>query len=54
MHQSDVGAPFERFAVDIARCNPESKKGNRYLLVSIDYITKWPSITMSFRQWLGL
>jgi hypothetical protein len=44
MHQYNVGAPFERIAIDIAGLFPESDKGNRYLLVAMHYFTKWPEV----------
>jgi hypothetical protein len=44
MHQYNIGAPFERVAIDIAGPFPESNKGNRYLLVAMDYFTKWPEV----------
>jgi hypothetical protein len=40
MHQYNVGAPFERIAVDITGPFLESDRGNRYLLVAMDYFTK--------------
>ena len=39
-----VGAPMERVAVDIAGPFPVSASGNRYILVVIDYFTKWPEV----------
>jgi transposase InsO family protein len=44
MHQYNVGAPFERVAIDIAGPFPQSDRGNRYLLIAIDYFTKWPEV----------
>jgi hypothetical protein len=44
MHQYNVGAPFERIAIDIAGPFPESDRGSRYLLVAMDYFTKWPEV----------
>jgi hypothetical protein len=44
MHQYNVGAPFERIAIDIAGPFPESDRGNRYLLIAMDYFTKWPEV----------
>ncbi|UYV84725.1 K02A2.6-like [Cordylochernes scorpioides] len=38
----NVGAPFERIAIDIMGPLPRSDKGNRYILVAMDYFTKWP------------
>lgn len=37
-----VGSPMERVAVDIAGPLPETEQGNKYILVCIDYFTKWP------------
>ncbi|UYV66979.1 K02A2.6-like, partial [Cordylochernes scorpioides] len=38
----NVGAPFERIAIDIMGPLPRSDKGNRYIQVAMDYFTKWP------------
>jgi transposase InsO family protein len=42
MQQYNVGVPFERIAIDVAGPFPETKKGNKFILVAIDYFTKWP------------
>jgi hypothetical protein len=42
MHQYNVGAPFERIAIGAARPFPWSYQRNRYLLIAMDYYTKWP------------
>jgi hypothetical protein len=44
MHQYNVGAPFERIAIDGAAPFPWSDRGNRYLLIAMDYFTKWPEV----------
>lgn len=44
MKQYNVGSPFERIAIDIAGPFPESNKGNKYILVAMDYFTKWPEV----------
>ncbi|PNF14186.1 hypothetical protein B7P43_G12977 [Cryptotermes secundus] len=44
MHQYNVGAPFQRIAIDIAGPFPRSDQGNRYLLIAMDYFTKWPEV----------
>ena len=36
-----VGAPMDRVAVDILGPVPLSHKGNRYVLVIVDYFTRW-------------
>ncbi|KAI3369557.1 hypothetical protein L3Q82_007765 [Scortum barcoo] len=35
-------APMERVAVDILGPFPATERGNRYILVAMDYFTKWP------------
>ena len=40
----NVGAPWERIALDVAGPFPESENGNRYFLVVMDYFTKWPEV----------
>lgn len=37
----NVGAPFERIAIDILGPLPRTKQGNKYLLVVGDYFSKW-------------
>jgi len=38
------GAPFERIAMDILGPLPVSNRGNKYLLVVMDYFSKWPEV----------
>ena len=38
-----VGGAFDRLGVDIIQF-PRSKDGNRYAVVFIDYLTKWPEV----------
>jgi hypothetical protein len=44
IYHYNVGAPFERIAVDIAGPFRESDRRNRYLLIAMDYFTKWPKV----------
>ncbi|XP_018563442.1 protein NYNRIN-like [Anoplophora glabripennis] len=44
MKQYNVGVPFERIAIDVAGLFPRSSSGNRYILVVMDYFSKWPEI----------
>ena len=36
-----VAGPFDRVGVDVIQF-PKSEKGNRYAIVFVDYLTKWP------------
>ena len=38
----NVGSPMERVAIDITGPLPVSASGNRYILVAMDYFSKWP------------
>ncbi|KAJ8333601.1 hypothetical protein SKAU_G00416090 [Synaphobranchus kaupii] len=42
LHQHLVGAPMERVGVDVLGPLPVTDSGNRYILVAMDYFTKWP------------
>jgi hypothetical protein len=44
MYQYNVEAPFERIAADVVGTFPLSDQGNRYeyLVMAMDYFTKWP------------
>jgi transposase InsO family protein len=39
-----VGAPMERIAIDIVGPLPVTEHGNKYMLVAMDYFTKWPEV----------
>jgi hypothetical protein len=45
MHRYNVGEPLERIAVDVLGTVPRSDQGNGYLLIAMDYFTKWPDAT---------
>ena len=42
MQQYQMGAPMERVGVDILGPLPTTDSRNRYILVAMDYFTKWP------------
>ena len=44
MQQYNVGAPFERIAMDVAGPFPITDNGNKYVLVVMDYFSKWPEV----------
>ena len=40
----NVGAPWERIAIDVAGPFPETDDGNKYIIVVQDYFSKWPEV----------
>jgi len=44
MQDYRVGAPMERVGVDILGPLPVTDSGNRYVLVAMDYFSKWPYV----------
>ncbi|XP_076247766.1 uncharacterized protein LOC143187432 [Calliopsis andreniformis] len=46
----NVGAPFERIAMDVVGPLPKSSSGNRFLLVVADYFSKWPEVIPMVNQ----
>jgi hypothetical protein len=42
MRQYNVGAPFERISIVVVSLYPHFDEGNRYLVIAMDYFTKWP------------
>ena len=42
LHPIPIGQPFHRIGIDYVRPLPVSNKGNKYIIVAMDYLTKWP------------
>jgi hypothetical protein len=42
LHTIPVGQPFERVGIDIVGPLPITPRGNRFIVVATDYLTKWP------------
>jgi Integrase zinc binding domain/Integrase core domain len=42
LHPIPVGEPFHRIGMDYVGPLPKTTKGNRYIIVAMDYMTKWP------------
>jgi len=42
LHPIKVTGPFDRIGIDIVGRLPKSKRGNQYIIVAVDYFTKWP------------
>ncbi|GET60683.1 DDE-type integrase/transposase/recombinase [Rhizophagus irregularis DAOM 181602=DAOM 197198] len=42
LHPIKIGQPFDRVGMDIVGPLPKTKKGNMYIVVATEYLTKWP------------
>jgi len=42
LHPIKVGQPFDRLGMDIVGPLPTTKRGNKYIVVATEYLTKWP------------
>src|SRR5947209_19410366 len=41
LHPIKIGQPFDHIGIDFVRPLPETKQGNKYIIVAIEYLTKW-------------
>jgi hypothetical protein len=42
--------PFTKWGIDYTTCNPPSTMGHRYIIVAIDYFTKWVKAMPTFKD----
>ena len=44
LHPIPVDSPFYRIGIDFVRPLSRTIKGNKYIIVAIDYLTKWQKL----------
>ena len=42
--------PFTKWGIAYTTCNPPSTRGNRYIIVVVDYFTKWVEAMPTFKD----
>ena len=42
LHPIKVGQPFDHIVIDLIGLNQITQQNNRYIIMAIDYLTKWP------------
>jgi hypothetical protein len=42
--------PFTKWGIDYATCNPPSARGHHYIIVAVDYFTKWVEAMPTFKD----
>ncbi|KAG8200013.1 hypothetical protein JTE90_001244 [Oedothorax gibbosus] len=50
LQRYNVRAPFERITIDVLGSLPQTTNGNKYILVVLDYFTKWPEAYVILNQ----
>jgi hypothetical protein len=40
--------PFAKLGIDFMKCHPHSVRGHGYIIVAIDYFTKWAEVMPTF------
>jgi hypothetical protein len=42
--------PFTKWGIDYTTCNPPSARGHRYIIIVVDYFTKWIKVMPNFKD----
>ena len=50
MHPLVSTGPFMKWGIDFMTCNPPSSRGHGYIIVAVDYFTKWAKAMPTFNN----
>jgi hypothetical protein len=53
LHTVVTADPFCKWDIDFMTCNPPSSNGQKYIVVAIDYFTKWVEVMSTFNNIAG-
>lgn len=48
LHPIIVIGPFVKWDIDFITCNPHSSVGHAYIILAVDYFTKWAKVMPTF------
>lgn len=48
LHPIIVVGPFKKWGIDFIACNPHSAGGHAYIILAVDYFTKWAEVMPTF------
>eukprot|EP00253_Pinus_taeda_P003824 PITA_03824 len=48
LHPIIVFGPFAKWGIDFITCNPHSAGGHAYIILAVDYFTKWAEVMPTF------
>ena len=54
LHPVIVVGPFAKWGIDFKHCNPISTGGHGYIIIAMDYFTKWAEAMPTYAEVLGL
>ena len=49
LHPAISIGPFAKWGIDFITCNPTLKNGHKYIVVAVDYFTKWAEAIPTFK-----
>jgi hypothetical protein len=50
IHPVITAGPFGKWGIDFMTCNPPSSNGHKYIVVAVDYFTKWAEAMPTFNN----
>ena len=50
LHLEVTVGPFSKWVIDYMTINPPSSNGNHYIIVALDYFTKWAEAMPTFEN----
>ena len=48
LHPIIIVSPFSKWGIDFNTCNPHSAEGHGYIILAVDYFTKWAEAMPTF------
>ena len=48
LHPIIAVGPFAKWGIDFITCNPHSAGGHAYIILAVDYLTKWAEVMPTF------
>jgi hypothetical protein len=48
LHHVIVIGPFGKWEIDFTTCHPTSSQGHKYIIVAINYFTKWAEAMLTY------
>eukprot|EP00253_Pinus_taeda_P033561 PITA_33561 len=53
LHPIIVVGPFAKWGIDFITCNPHSAGGHAYIILAVDYFSKWAEMSTPLQTYIG-